>query len=172
MDEKWKSIRGYEELYEISDLGRVRSLAKKWKCGKGKTNSKNETILKLYGKEYLYVYLYKKGKRICKKVHHLVFDNFSCNKRNSRILVVDHINNIKTDNRIDNLQLLTQRENVAKGKLQYKKSSIYTGASWAKKSQKWQSHIKINGKSNHLGLFDNEYDAHLAYQKALAVLKK
>jgi ribosomal protein L15E len=60
-------------------------------------------------------------------------------------IVVDHIdNNIKTDNRLENLQLITQRENVSKDIKNT--SSKYIGVCWHKKAKKWRSSIQINGK--------------------------
>ena len=44
-------------------------------------------------------------------------------------------------------------------------SSVYIGVCWFKRDKKWVAQIKINGKSKHLGYFDNELEAHLVYQK-------
>ena len=97
--------------------------------------------------------------------HHLVWDNFGSGKRNGRKLQVDHIDENKLNNRIDNLQLLSNRENSSKGRFKYKKSSQYTGVYKLKNG--WCAEIQINGKRNYLGYFQNEYDAHLAYKKEL-----
>jgi uncharacterized protein YebE (UPF0316 family) len=87
-------------------------------------------------------------------------------------LVVDHINNNTLDNRIENLQLITQRENASKYFLTKKKSSQYTGVFWHKQINKWQAQIGIDGKRIHLGIFNHEHEAHLAYQKALEMYNK
>ena len=91
--------------------------------------------------------------------------------RNGMILQIDHVIPDKTNNRIDNLQLLSQRENTSKGYIQNgKKTSQFTGISWHKQNKKWIAHIQINKKLKHLGYFTDEYNAHLVYQKALGEL--
>lgn len=96
MEEIWRTIKDFE-MYMVSNWGRVKSL----KCGK-------EKILKPIKLKngYFIVNLYKKSKSKTFHIHILVFDAFSEEKRNGRILQVDHRNNDKTDNRIENLQLL------------------------------------------------------------------
>ena len=156
--EIWKDIPGYENLYQVSNSGNVKSLLRKGRL--------NERILKpsFVGKGYLSVILYTHCKRRCLTVHKLVAMAFLNHKPDGMKLVVDHINNIKTDNRVENLQLTTQRANCY---THHKSSSKYTGVSWGKLTKKWMAQIHINGKKIHLGLFDVEHDAHLAYQKKL-----
>ncbi len=160
MKEIWEDIKEYEGLYQISDLGKVKSL---WYG--------MEKILKsmITPDGYGRVFLYKDGGKPY-NIAHLVWDHFGNRKRNGRKLQIDHINNIKTDDRIKNLQLLTNRENCSKGKKQYPKTSEYTGVWWDKERNKWQSKITINGKGKHLGRFPYEIDAYKAYQKALEAL--
>jgi hypothetical protein len=62
---------------------------------------------------------------------------------------------------------LTNRQNTAKGYLRKKTSSKYTGVSWCKGNNKWRATIYIGNKIKHLGYFTDEYEAHLAYQRAL-----
>ena len=83
--------------------------------------------------------------------------------------LVDINNNINTDNRIENLRLITQRKNSSKDKKNG--TSEFTGVNWSKQAKKWASQIHINGKKKHLGYFTNEIDAHLAYQEALSRIK-
>jgi hypothetical protein len=89
---------------------------------------------------------------------------FLNHKPNGLTIVVDHINNIKTDNRLSNLQLLTNRQNTTK---ESRGTSIYPGVSYRPKNNKWEAKIKINGANKHLGLFKNELDAAQAYQNYL-----
>jgi len=78
-------------------------------------------------------------------IHQLVAVAFLNHKMDGTYkIVVDHINNIKTDNRVGNLQLITSRENSSKEK---RGTSQYTGVSWNKKIQKWNSFISINRKN-------------------------
>jgi hypothetical protein len=81
--------------------------------------------------------------------------------------VVDHINGIKTDNIVYNLQLLTTRQNVCKSN-NGNGSSKYIGVSWDKLHKKWRAQICINGKGTYIGIFKNELDARKAYLDKLA----
>ena len=90
-----------------------------------------------------------------------------CLVGNNNKLIVDHINNDKLDNTVENLQYITQRLNSSKDKKNT--SSIYTGVSWNKEKKKWKSCIRINGKSKHLGYFTDELEASNTYQKAINV---
>ena len=160
MVENWKYIKGSDGQYKISDLGRVMSL----KYGK-------ERILKPYlsgvkGNEYETVDIRINGKRGNIKVHKLVAIHFLGYTRNGNF-VIDHINNNQTDNRVENLQIITQRKNVSKDR---KGVSMYTGVSWKKSHNKWYSAIRIEGKEKYLGMYDCEHEAGAAYQKALSQL--
>ena len=78
---------------------------------------------------------------------------------------IDHINLIRSDNRIDNLRLATRSQNIQNTNKRSDNKSGYKGVSWDKKSKKWRSQIVCNGKKTCLGLFDNPADAHDAYVK-------
>ena len=80
-------------------------------------------------------------------------------------LVIDHINDIKNDNRVENLKIVTTRQNSYKTK--NNKSSVYKGVSWFKSKQKWFSRIYINGKVKCLGYYTSEIEAHQSYLNAL-----
>mgnify|MGYP001766451268 CR=1 FL=1 len=82
---------------------------------------------------------------------------------------IDHINRIKTDNRIANLRDVTNRENSQNKSTN---TSGYVGVSWSKQKSKWQARIEVDGKSRHLGFFDDPRDASNAYQMALNTLKE
>jgi hypothetical protein len=173
MLEKWKDIKGYEGYYQISNMGYVRSLRREiWRRDNTRYKTKG-CILKFHKTIYGY---YQVGlrKKNCKRkhiaVHCLVWDAFGNEKRNGKKLQVDHIDNDKTNNRIDNLQLLSLRLNVSKGFLQKPKTSQYTGVCWAKSKKKWNAYISVNYIRRHLGYFHDEYKAHLTYQRALANL--
>lgn len=169
MQETWKNVVGYEGLYEISNHGRVKSLDKSWVAGKGRIFNKPETIRKpgLNSRGYLHVKLCKEGKRKIITIHTLVWDHFGNKPRNGHKLQVDHRDNNKLNNRIDNLQLLTPRQNVSKHYKTQKKTSRFTGVCWHKKANKWVACITLNKKIKHLGYFKYENDACLEYQKAL-----
>jgi len=156
--EIWKDIPEYEGLYQVSNLGNVKSF-----------QFKREKILKPYStgkipKHYLAVSFYENGVRKHKKIHQLVAMAFLNHKPNGYELVIDHINNNRLDNRIENLQIVTTRFNVSKAK---NGSSKYTGVHFIKKRKKWRCNIQYNGKTITLKECDNENEANLIYQKAL-----
>jgi hypothetical protein len=168
--EIWKDIPEYEGLYQVSNLGRIKSLPKQWSCGQNTIRKHNGKILKTgtagaNGNEYLMINLCKNKKRKTVKIHQIVAVAFLNHKINGHKLVVDHINDNRFDNRVENLQIVTQRFNALKTQGIY--SSKYKGVNWHKKSNKWRAKIYINKKHIHLGLYENEYDAHLSYQNAL-----
>lgn len=109
--EIWLPINGYENLYEVSNLGRIKSLPKTWITGRGTLREKPETMMKLgtvWG--YLGVSLSKDKVEKSYRVHRLVADAFLNPVPNKNI--VNHINGIKNDNRAENLEWCTDGENV------------------------------------------------------------
>jgi len=79
---------------------------------------------------------------------------------------VDHINHIKTDNRIVNLREVDRQGNCKNRPLACNNRSGITGVCWYKKRNKWQSSIKINQKSIYLGMFKDINDAIKIRQQA------
>lgn len=79
---------------------------------------------------------------------------------------LDHINGIKTDNRISNLRICTISQNCHNQTKRKTNISGFKGVSWFKESGKWRATIGLNNKHMHLGLFDTPEEAHKAYCKA------
>jgi hypothetical protein len=160
MNEIWVNIPEYENHYMVSNLGRVKSLKRN-----------KEIIMSLNPNKdgYLAVHLYKNGSSRIHYVHQLVLMSFTDYKRGVYNLVVDHINNIKTDNRLENLQTLSIRENSGKTNIKY--TSLYKGVSLYKDKIRWHSSIHIDGKKKNLGIYINELDAKKAYEDALLQIK-
>ena len=154
--ETWKDIKGYDGLYEVSDLGNVRSL-QNWR------GLSFRLMIPTVQNGYLYLKLTKNGIRKKYGVHQLVAMSFLNHSPNGNTIEVDHINFIRNDNRLCNLRLLKQRENASKSHL--KSSSQYTGVTFCKRRNKWRSRIVINRKEVFLGEFKTELEAHLEYQK-------
>lgn len=115
MNEIWKDIKDYEGLYQVSNLGRVKSLERnvpftnRW--GQRIAHLQKERILKAKKQfnGYLALALSKDGKHKTYLVHRLVAETFILKTDNQ--LQVDHINGDKTDNRVDNLRWCTAKEN-------------------------------------------------------------
>lgn len=103
MEEVWKDVKGFEGLYQVSNIGNVKRLA-------GKYCPNERLIFRLVDRDgYSRRTLCKDGK--CKQMteHRLVATAFIDNLNNKE--TVNHINGIKTDNRVENLEWNTQQEN-------------------------------------------------------------
>ena len=110
-NEIWKDIRGYEGIYQVSNLGRVKSLEREVMRSNGRITYLKECILKpRIRKGYLVLNLSLKGKKKTFAVHRLVARAFIPNPENKP--TVDHINENKLDNKLSNLRWATQEEQI------------------------------------------------------------
>ena len=102
--EVWKDVVGYEGLYQVSNFGNVKSL--------GNNFTRKERFLKLspQSKGYLTVVLQKNATRKMVLVHRLVAEHFIDNSESKP--QVNHINGDKTDNRVENIEWVSHRENL------------------------------------------------------------
>lgn len=165
--EIWKDIPEYEGYYQVSNLGRLKSLKRVVCRSDGSFHTLKEKVLKpsINGVGYLETILSKDGKKKSFKIHQLVAMAFLGHTPCGYKIVVDHVNNDKLNNKVENLQLTTTRHNVSKDIR--RGASKYIGVSWYKNSKKWMASIRINGKQKHLGYFNDEIKASKAYQNAL-----
>lgn len=111
-EETWKDIKGYEGLYQVSNMGRVKSLERTITRKNGRKFSVKERILKLRsdGRGYLQVVLCNGSGKIKNfKVHRLVCEAFHENPNNKPC--VNHIDENKTNNAVSNLEWCTVAEN-------------------------------------------------------------
>jgi hypothetical protein len=149
--EMWKSICGID----VSNYGNIRS--KKYPKGDFKGN------IDRYG--YFVFSVVRDGIYKCVGVHRLVYCAFNNVNINSKF-VTDHINGIRTDNRIENLRSATWRLN-SQNRYDVRNGSKLLGVSYNKKSDNYRASIHIDGKGYKLGSFDSEKLAHDAYLVAL-----
>jgi len=149
----WKAIKGYEN-YRVSDKGEVQS---------NKSGSWKAMIL-ANSLGYRRVGLSKDGKVKQFLVHVLVAEMFLGFKREKN-MVVHHINHKRHDNRLENLEITSQRLNCRRNS-EYSKqlTSRYLGVHFHKGSQKWCAKIDVGGKSVTLGYYSTELEAHNKYQ--------
>lgn len=159
MEEIFKDVPGLEGRYQVSNLGNVKSLIR------------NRLLKPATNRGYFFVYLntFKGEKSKYYFVHQLVAMAFLGHVRDGHKITVDHINGCKTDNRLENLQLLTNRENVSKGKrLKANKTSQFTGVChYPDRKYQWMASIQINKKIKNLGYYATELEASYAYLNAL-----
>ena len=158
--EEWRDVVDYEGIYQVSDMGRVRSLdritshghKRKGKALKPGTGSRG----------YEHVDLSKVGSASTKNVHQLVALAFIGPRLDD--LVVDHIDNDKLNNRVENLQYISNRLNCSKDI----KRDLPTGVH--RKGAKYQARIWIDVKQVTLGYFDTPEQASEVYLRKLLTL--
>ena len=111
VNEEWRDVSGYEGLYQVSNLGRVRSLDRWRKNGSGEYKQKGRILNQGYTTTgYKQIVLNKDKKRKTLKVHRLVAIAFIPNPENKPN--VNHIDGNPHNNNVENLEWCTQAENV------------------------------------------------------------
>lgn len=159
--ETWKDIPNYEGYYQVSDMGRVKSLervlhdsVKKYRRVWGERILAQSVV-----KGYWFVRLSKEGYTKSFRTNRLVLMSFL----HPSELHVDHINNIKTDNRLVNLQYLTQLENNIKMVLSLGKT-LPIGVS-EMSSGRYRVDMRRDGIAHSLGSYDTINEAQEVYLK-------
>lgn len=172
MNEIFKDIPNYEGFYQVSDMGNVKSLSRSILLKGLYPGVLKERILKPSTNSvgYKQVVLSKDSVLKTFTVHQLIAMAFLDHVPDGYNSIIDHIDNDKNNNTLTNIQITDIRHNTAKDLKNT--SSEYVGARWHIKNKTWTSAITINGKSQHLGTFKSEYEAHLAYIEAKNNLKQ
>ena len=106
MKEDWKPIKGYEELYEISNLGNIRSISSRW----GKRSKPRNVVQTITPKKYKRVSLSKNNNKKTYMVHVLVYETFI--GEIPKNYEINHKDFNRGNNNLENLEILTHRENV------------------------------------------------------------
>lgn len=153
--EIWKDVIGYEKLYQVSNLGNVKSL-----------NYNRKKIIQylkqsVNNKGYLFVFLCNKTKPKRFYTHQLVAISF-LNHIPKKGIVVDHIDGNTLNNNLNNLQIITHRENLSKA---LKHNHTNTGIQ--KRNGKFSVNIKIENKNYYLGRYKTLELAKLEYKNVL-----
>ena len=109
MEETWKDIQGFEGYYQVSNLGRVKSL-ERYVCHSGKAMLRKERIRKPFDNQgYWNLTLHKDKQDYHTTIHQLVAKAFIPNPDN--LPVVNHKDGNKKNNCVDNLEWVTASEN-------------------------------------------------------------
>lgn len=131
--EIWKAIKDYEDLYEISNMGRLRSKDKIRRLGKGKGYDRFfpskilSTSINNCGYE-ICILNKPNSKVICKSIHRLVAETFIPNPLN--LTDINHKDENKLNNKVDNLEWISHKDNI-----NYGSSNIKRSESWKNKSE-------------------------------------
>ncbi len=157
--ETWKPVVGYEGFYEISSHGRLKSLRKS-----------RLILLSKNSEGYYNVKLSNNNGYRNHKIHRLVAQAFLGTP--AKGMVVNHKNGCKTDNKVDNLEYVSPRDNVAHSILHKNKRCAFIGVDFQKRVGKYRARILVNGVTKHIGLFYSQEEAGQAYQAALRNLNE
>lgn len=157
----WKPIIGFEEFYEVSNTGQVKAKGKHilhWReC---KRFLKEKLLIKSLDKDgYETITLKNNGYQKTYRVHRLVALHFIDNEFNKP--TVNHINGIKNDNNVSNLEWATHRENSSHRSMSKEKTSKYSNIHLCKKTNKWICQIQIDSDKKHIGCSDSEEIAYI-----------
>jgi hypothetical protein len=152
-NEMWIDIPNYENIYQISNMGRVKSLTRIIENKKGQIQKYKGKILspRLSNRGYFQINLSENNKTTLFSLHRLVMLTFVGPSN----LLVDHIDRNPENNKLENLRYVTNQEN------NFNRGA--KGYSYRKNNNKWVSCLRINGESIYLGVFDTELESKNAY---------
>ena len=154
-NEIWLPIKDFEDYYEVSDLGRFRSKFREIVRHNGIIERKPARVLKnnYYSNGYVQLILYVDKIRYNFLAHRLIADHFLPNLENYR--VVNHLNMVKWDNRVINLERCTHKENTLHA---VKNGAFDGGKRYSRVNEDQVRHIRENYKHEKENTpFYNEY---------------
>jgi len=150
--EIWKSIPEYDGMYEASNFGRIKSF------------HRGDNVIKAYRNSlgYFVISLSKNKKKKTRYVHQLIAFTFLGERPFG--MVVDHIDGKPCNNNSDNLQYISQSENILKGS--GARHCEFHGSYENKHSKGFVVKKHFRGKPRYLGTYDTEQEAHDVFMKA------
>ena len=160
---------GIETNIEVTKCGMARRIEVKWKKKKRQIGIIDFNKIKKHTQGYIPICINVLNigtKKIL--LHQLIGSTFLNYNIGNRKIVIDHIDNNKTNNNINNLQIITQRQNISKER--NTKLGKHTGINFDKSRNKYRPIIQINGKIIYLGSYDCIDKASEAYQRKLLEL--
>jgi hypothetical protein len=144
--ENWKSVSGYEGMYEVSDCGRVRGVDREVHCKNGDVQARKARILKQKADRqgYYIVCLCKCGKLQFMRVHRLVGYAFIENPENKP--EINHIDENTQNNCVTNLEWCTRKENVNWGTGHQRGVMNTNFKAFAQRLSKKTAQLSLDGK--------------------------
>ncbi len=144
MKEVWREVQGYGGKYKISSLGKIQSFHRKW--------GKNGKILRGTTKTngYRYIILVGKNGRKPFRVHRLVAEAFISNPENKPY--INHKNGRKDDNRVENLEWVSPKENTLHAKKNGLMKKCYEGSIRVECVETGEQFESINDASRKKGI--------------------
>jgi hypothetical protein len=165
---EWHSFyyNGLETNIEVTKCCKVRRIKVEFMKYNSKIGEIDFSKLKLHPQNYKHIGVNINGLK-CKtiKLHQIIASVFLGYEFKGHSLVVDHIDGDTLNNNLDNLQIITQRENCSKERSL--KKGLPTGVSFNKRDKKYQTQIQINKKIHYLGYFNTPEEALTAYENKL-----
>lgn len=155
MDEIWLPVIGYESFYEVSNTGKVRNL-------KG-------DVMPCHFTPKGYVRVSFKQDRSLHYCHSLVMKAFMGDRLGR---VINHIDGNPSNNNLNNLEYVSQRENVCHGKSTKQMVGTTLLKNNTNKRKPWQSRLWIGTKRVLIGYYTTQEEAHKAYLNKLNEIKE
>lgn len=163
-----RTIPGWEGIYSADSDGNIHSNHRVIMRSDGRKRTIPYRVLKLqkHWKGYRMITLYHDGVVGSYLVHRLVAAAFGLIELNNIDEQIDHINHIKSDNRLENLRKATAAQNQAHGgaSLYATNTSGFRGVHWC--ANRWKARISVKNKTQYIGRFKNIIDAAKAYDEA------